>query len=109
VSEHLAFPPAREARGTVRVPASKSATNRALLLAALGEEAVEIVRPLESEDTAALAACLLAMGASIERTDEGLSVRGPLGADRARSAALDARESGTAARFLAAITRSRCL
>ena len=103
MSEHLAFPPAREARGTVRVPASKSATNRALLLAALGEEAVEIVGPLESEDTAALAACLLAMGASIERTDEGLSVRGPLGADRARSAALDARESGTAARFLAAV------
>jgi 3-phosphoshikimate 1-carboxyvinyltransferase len=103
VSEHLAFPPAREARGTVRVPASKSATNRALLLAAIGEQPVEILGPLRSEDTSAIAACLAAMGGSIERTAGGVRVHGPLGLDPARRVALDARDSGTAGRLLAAV------
>ncbi|MGH9315928.1 MAG: 3-phosphoshikimate 1-carboxyvinyltransferase, partial [Thermoanaerobaculia bacterium] len=54
MTDFLALPPAREVRGTLRAPPSKSATNRALLLAALSEEPVEIVRPLFCEDTSAL-------------------------------------------------------
>ena len=84
------------------VPSSKSATNRALLCAALTETPVEIVHPLESEDTAALRRCLTAMGASIESTAEGFSVSGPLQGDPAREIVLDAGDSGTAARFLTA-------
>ena len=103
MSQYLAFPAVREVRGTVRVPASKSATNRALLLAALGDVAVEIVRPLESEDTDAIRACLVAMGASISPSAEGLSVRGPLGLAHGARAVLDARDSGTAARLLAGV------
>jgi 3-phosphoshikimate 1-carboxyvinyltransferase len=102
VSDFLAFPPARSVRGTVRVPSSKSATNRALLLAALTATPVEIVRPLESEDTRALARCLLAMGATIAPTADGLRVSGPLRGAGAEIA-LDAGDSGTAARLLAAV------
>lgn len=87
----------------MRVPASKSATNRAMLLAALGDEAVEIVRPLESEDVAAISRCLSAMGASISRTAEGVRVRGPLNSRGAERVVLDAGESGTAARLLTAV------
>ena len=54
----------------VRVPPSKSATNRALLLAALTEVPVEIVRPLESDDTAALRALPRGDG-RVDRRDGG--------------------------------------
>jgi 3-phosphoshikimate 1-carboxyvinyltransferase len=99
----LAFPPADEVRGTVRVPSSKSATNRAFVLAALAGTRVEIARPLESEDTRALARCLRAMGARIEPAGDGLAVTGPLGVTGEGVVEIDAGESGTAARFLAAI------
>ena len=103
MTDYLAFPPAGAVSGTVRAPSSKSATNRALVLAALSPEAVELVDPLVSEDTRALAACLEAMGARIRPTDHGLSVRGPLGRPGNAEIALDAASSGTAARFLAAL------
>lgn len=105
----LAFPPADEVRGTVVVPSSKSATNRALLLAAISTTGapVEIVRPLESDDTRAISACLRAMGARIEpgSSPDGpvLRVTGPLGVSAGAVTELDARDSGTAARFLAAL------
>jgi 3-phosphoshikimate 1-carboxyvinyltransferase len=102
VSDFLALPPVRCLSGAVRVPPSKSATNRALLLAALTEVPVAIAHPLESEDTAALRRCLQAMGASIVSTGDGLRVGGPLSGARDRVIALDAADSGTAARFLAA-------
>ena len=88
---------------SVRVPPSKSATNRALLArGALTGDPVEIAAPLESDDTAALRRCLEAMGAAIVATAKGLRVRGPLAGAADREIDLDAADSGTAARFLAA-------
>jgi 3-phosphoshikimate 1-carboxyvinyltransferase len=103
MTDYLAFPPANGVRGTVAAPPSKSATNRALVLAALSGSAVEIAGPLESEDTRALARCLAAMGARIETVPAGLRVCGPLVGPSDRETLLDAGESGTAARFLAAV------
>ncbi len=103
VSDFLAFPPARSVSGTVRVPPSKSATNRALVLAALSERPVEIAGPLESDDTAALARCLSAMGATIVGGPSGWRVCGPLGGPGETEVVLDAGDSGTAGRFLAAV------
>jgi len=102
MTDYLAIPPARELAGEVRVPASKSATNRSLVAAALGREPLEIVGPLESDDTAALRRCLAAMGAEIVERTGSLSVRGPLEGSAASATTLDAADSGTAARFLAA-------
>jgi 3-phosphoshikimate 1-carboxyvinyltransferase len=100
----LAFPPARRLEGALRVPASKSATNRALVLAALSETPVILRGPLESDDTRALSRCLAGLGARIDEVPEGLRVGGPLGLPpSAPIAVLDARDSGTAARFLTAI------
>jgi 3-phosphoshikimate 1-carboxyvinyltransferase len=100
----LAFPPARRLEGALRVPSSKSATNRALVLAALSDTPVVLASPLESEDTLALRHCLARMGARIEEVPEGLSVAGPLGVPAdAGLVVLDARDSGTAARFLTAL------
>ncbi len=97
------MPPAEMLRGRVRVPSSKSATNRALIAAALTPSAVEILDPLGSDDTAALARCLRSMGASLSPTRNGIRVAGPLAGDPEREIVLDAADSGTAARFLAAV------
>ncbi|MEP6993155.1 MAG: 3-phosphoshikimate 1-carboxyvinyltransferase [Acidobacteriota bacterium] len=102
MTDFLALPPAAELRGTLRVPSSKSATNRALVAAALTGSRVEIAAPLESEDTRALRACLAAMGATFEDSAEGVWVCGPLRGDPGREIVLDVRDSGTAARFLTA-------
>jgi 3-phosphoshikimate 1-carboxyvinyltransferase len=103
MAEYIAIPPVRQVRGTVAAPPSKSATNRALILAALSETAVQIEHPLESGDTRALARCLAAMGATIAPSPLGLLVRGPLFGPADLEVTLDAGESGTAARFLAAL------
>ncbi len=101
--DYIVIPPAKEVRGTVTAPPSKSATNRALILAALSETDVEIERPLVSEDTRALVRCLTAMGASVAASALGLRVRGPLAVPPGLQVVLDAGESGSAARFLAAL------
>jgi 3-phosphoshikimate 1-carboxyvinyltransferase len=103
VTDFLAFPPVLGVQGTVAAPPSKSATNRALVLAALRSDPVELVRPLDSEDTRALVRCLTAMGAEFLPSPGGLTVRGPLGRTDTGEVLLDAGSSGTAARFLAAI------
>ncbi len=103
MTDFLAVPPAREMAGELRVPSSKSATNRALLAAALTAGPVTIVRPLESDDTAALRRCLAAMGATIREEADRVTVRGPLAASADRVTTLDAVDSGTAARFLTAV------
>ena len=103
MSHFLSVPPVSSISGSLRVPPSKSATNRALVLAALTERPVEILQPLSSGDTAALQRCLTAMGASIEPIARGLRVSGPLGGDSRRTIPLDAGDSGTAARFLTAV------
>ena len=51
--------------GTVRVPGSKSLTNRALLSAALAPGRSEIVAPLDSDDTRALARALARLEAGV--------------------------------------------
>jgi 3-phosphoshikimate 1-carboxyvinyltransferase len=101
--DYLVLPRAREVRGEVRAPGSKSATNRALILAAMSSVPIEIAAPLESGDTAVLLQCLMAMGARGRAAAGGLRLGGPLGGDPAREIALDVADSGTAARFLAAV------
>jgi 3-phosphoshikimate 1-carboxyvinyltransferase len=53
----------------IRLPASKSITNRALVLAALGDRPAEIANPLQARDTLLAAAALRALGAGI--TEDG--------------------------------------
>ncbi|WP_328821867.1 3-phosphoshikimate 1-carboxyvinyltransferase [Nesterenkonia haasae] len=52
--------------GEATVPASKSLTNRYLLLAALAEGPSVVVNPLESRDSALMLAALEALGAQVE-------------------------------------------
>ena len=63
---HLDIPPLLSARGTVRLPGSKSISNRALLLAALCEEATELVDLLHSDDTERMLDALRTLGVEIK-------------------------------------------
>jgi 3-phosphoshikimate 1-carboxyvinyltransferase len=103
MTDWLAIPPARALRGEIAVPGSKSASNRALAIASLSPRPTEIRGLLDSEDTRAMLACLAAMGARIERSGRTLRVAGPPRVPRDRVTELDAGDSGTAARFLAAL------
>ncbi|HEY2640071.1 MAG TPA: 3-phosphoshikimate 1-carboxyvinyltransferase [Streptosporangiaceae bacterium] len=51
---------------TVRLPGSKSITNRALILAALADTPTQILGPLLARDTDLMAAAIRALGATVE-------------------------------------------
>ena len=55
----------------VRLPASKSITNRALVLAALGDGPAAIGNPLRARDTALAAGALRALGCAITESRTG--------------------------------------
>ncbi len=88
----------------VRVPGSKSITNRALLVAAMADGPSRLAGVLEADDTAAMIDCLRRLGVVVELTqpDDVAVVAGTAGRWPAGPLTLDARQSGTTARFLPA-------
>ncbi len=84
----------------VQVPASKSVTNRALLLAALSKGRVLLTGGALSNDTRAFLDCLVALGIKVERSDRGIFVEGCGGNIPNPNAAINVQSAGTAARFL---------
>ena len=97
-------PASRPVDGTVRVPGSKSITNRALLVAGLADGESELVGALDSDDTRYLVAALAALGLAVERDEGGERIRvgGGGGTFPAATAELFAGNSGTTMRFLTA-------
>jgi 3-phosphoshikimate 1-carboxyvinyltransferase len=94
------------ALGRVRLPGSKSISNRALLLAALAEGATSLTGVLESEDTAVMKDALAALGVGVESLDSPGKVR-VTGIGRGNGFPIKAAElymgnSGTSARSLTA-------
>jgi 3-phosphoshikimate 1-carboxyvinyltransferase len=83
---------------TVRLPGSKSLTNRALVAAALAEGTSRLEGPLVADDTGAMVEGLRALGAAIRLEGDVAVVLG--GLQPAGPVAVDARLSGTTARFL---------
>ena len=100
--ERLAIRPRGPLDATVRVPGSKSITNRAALVAALARGESRLDGALESDDTEAMRVALGALGVAIEARGTTWTVRGSGGKLTAPRAPLDARASGTTARFLTA-------
>jgi len=66
VSDTLALPRARAARGEVRLPGSKSISNRVLLLAALAGGQTRLTGLLDSDDTRVMLASLRQLGVRID-------------------------------------------
>lgn len=89
----------------VRVPGSKSLTNRALIVAALAEGRSVLTGALDSEDTRVMIEALCVLGFSVESdADAGtILIEGRRGTIPARSAELFVANSGTTLRFLTAM------
>jgi 3-phosphoshikimate 1-carboxyvinyltransferase len=86
----------------LRVPGSKSITNRALLAAALASGESLLTGGLESDDTLAMIEGLTALGCEITLGPDRWRVQGRRGKLQRSAAAIHARSSGTTARFLTA-------
>lgn len=86
----------------VEVPGSKSITNRALMLAALGNKTCVLRGVLFSDDSRAFLSCLQELGFDvvIEEEKKTVTIAGLGGQIPNRNATINVRSAGTAARFL---------
>ena len=92
-------------RGGVTLPGSKSITNRALILAALGPTTVTLRNALFSRDTQIMIAALRTLGFEITADESALTITitGGGGKIPEREAQIEVGNAGTAARFLTAL------
>ena len=86
----------------LRAPASKSLTNRAVLVAALAEGTSRLVAPLDSDDTRAMCGVVAALGADVRSDGADLVITGTDGQVVAPGEPVHAGLSGTTMRFAAA-------
>ena len=100
--EFLDLGPFSRASGTVRLPGSKSISNRVLLLAALAEGETTITNLLDSDDTRVMLDALEKLGVRLKREGDTCVVSGTRGAFTARTADLFLGNAGTAVRPLTA-------
>ena len=89
----------------MKVPGSKSITNRALLIAALAEGETILKGTLFSNDAKNMISCLNALGIKMEIDEENetITVQGCGGRLPVREASVNVGSAGTAARFLTAL------
>ncbi|NWG30894.1 MAG: bifunctional 3-phosphoshikimate 1-carboxyvinyltransferase/cytidylate kinase [Rhodocyclaceae bacterium] len=100
---HFDLPPLLRAAGTVRLPGSKSISNRMLLLAALAEGVTEIRDLLDSDDTRVMLSALAALGIGLEAQGANCwKVRGAGGVFPVKQGELFMGNAGTAIRPLTA-------
>lgn len=101
---HLDLQPAMRAQGTVRLPGSKSISNRTLLLAALAQGATDIRDLLASDDTHVMLMALQKLGVKWEQVGETQQyiVHGTGGSLPVHQADLFMGNAGTAIRPLTA-------
>jgi len=102
MAEVLELKAARGARGTVRLPGSKSISNRVLLLASLAEGETGVTGLLDAEDTRVMREALARLGVTLTEQAGGVKVRGVGGPFRTKKADLFLGNAGTALRPLTA-------
>jgi len=99
--EPVAVPAGRRVAGSARPPSSKSLTHRACAIALLSRQRLEIVRPLDAEDTRLHLAALEALGFAVRRGGAAVEIepREP----RPATVDLECGNAGTLFRFLVAL------
>lgn len=101
--EHLDLRPAQQASGTIKLPGSKSISNRTLLLAALAKGTTEIKGMLASDDTNRMLEALETLGVTVtHHGNEDWTVVGVAGNIPNKKADLFLGNAGTAFRPLTA-------
>jgi 3-phosphoshikimate 1-carboxyvinyltransferase len=112
-TEFLELPPLMSAHGTVRLPGSKSISNRVLLLAALSEGSTTVYDLLDSDDTRVMLAALHDLGVELNFSSSlpasssifanWVSIKGVGGEFPNKNAKFYLGNAGTAFRPLAAV------
>lgn len=107
----MTFTTAPPLAGVITVPGDKSISHRALMLSALAVGESRIEGLLEGEDVLATAAAMRAMGAAIQRDDDGIwHVHGVgVGGLLQPLTALDMGNSGTSTRLLMGLIASHAI
>ncbi|CAN5127233.1 hypothetical protein BH10PSE16_BH10PSE16_35940 [soil metagenome] len=100
--EYLDIPPLTKAGGTVRLPGSKSISNRVLLLAALSHGQTTVHDLLASDDTAVMLTALEQLGCTVVQNGNTAVIGGLGGQLVQRKATLFMGNAGTAMRPLTA-------
>ncbi|PZX30731.1 3-enolpyruvylshikimate-5-phosphate synthetase [Cupriavidus phytorum] len=100
--EHLTLGPLTRAHGTVRLPGSKSISNRVLLLAALANGETRVRDLLDSDDTRVMLQALQTLGVAWRQDGADYIVTGAGGNFPNKSAELFMGNAGTAIRPLTA-------
>ena len=100
--DYLDLPPVTRARGVIKLPGSKSISNRTLLLAALAAGETRITDLLDSDDTKVMLAALKALGVGLVKQGEDWIVSGVGGVFPVKQADLFMGNAGTAIRPLTA-------
>ncbi len=90
-------------RARIWLPASKSITNRALVLAALSDRPARIANPLRARDTLLATAALRALGTSVADDADGAWLAAPGQPPAGAPVSVDVGNAGTVMRFLPAV------
>ena len=96
----------KQVRGCIKLPGSKSITNRVLLMAALGTGVTKLIDPLRSEDTDQMINALIKLGVSVEEVNNDKNIIEIKGAEHNfpnKNTNLFLGNSGTTFRPLAAV------
>ena len=101
-AQFLDIAPVARMSGTLRLPGSKSISNRSLLLAALARGTTELTGLLDADDVDRMRESLRTLGVRIEGDGETAIVHGVAGAFPVRRASLFLGNAGTAFRPLTA-------
>lgn len=101
----LVAPLVRPPDAVVRLPGSKSLTNRALIAAGLADGESRLIGLLDSDDTVAMRSCLESAGIAcrdghVVGTGDVVRVTGCAGKLGPQAISVDVRQSGTTARFI---------
>jgi 3-phosphoshikimate 1-carboxyvinyltransferase len=101
--EQLTLPACQQAKGSIKLPGSKSISNRTLLLAALSQGTIQILELLASDDTSRMLEALQALGVQLDHFAENAwRVTGCAGHFPNKQADLFLGNAGTAFRPLTA-------
>ena len=95
-----------QVRGCIKLPGSKSITNRVLLMAALGSGVTKLIDPLRSEDTDQMINALIKLGVSVKEVNDDKNIIEIKGAEHNfpnKNTNLFLGNSGTTFRPLAAV------
>jgi 3-phosphoshikimate 1-carboxyvinyltransferase len=101
-TDSAVVPSGAVARGTARLPGSKSVTHRAFALALMARRELVVERPLLADDTEIALVALATLGCAIERRPGAVAIRP--GGGETTGGDIDCGNAGTLLRFLVAIT-----